>query len=787
MNPRLDTVSRCPLPATWTAAILAVCCTTVPAADYYISSQADFDAHRQAVLAPGDNVYFERGKVFNGMYSPTAVGTNNQVIRIGTFGSGPKPIIQNHGVLHDHPTRSGETISAGVFLYNAEYVEVDGLEITNNNGGDQDESLFGIYVLGEDTGKYHNHIHIKNNYVHHVNGAVAGKRRGGIHVHGYSPQSSNTATYNDLRIENNVVDHIGGVGIGTDIDDLVDAHDFNGRRRTNAITNLYVARNWIGNTGRNSVIARDSDYAVYEYNTSANSSLYSTGHSFFNFRTLGMTWQYNEAYGNVGEQPEHDRGGFDADYNSKDTLIQYNYSHDNDWFVGIMKKPNTNVTIRYNLSVNDKGAYHYGFDNDTDVLNVDAYNNTHYFGSGIEPELIPLGRTPRETTFNNNIFYAEDQGTAGSGADQGTNVVFDTNAYHNVTPPNSETNPLTLDPVFLSPGATPRDVDMEFGRDALNGYRLVSGSPYHDSGLPIADPGDLDFWGEALSTATVGASQYNANTQISPGARLFPEVDFPVANAAEVIAADPGQTSLFGDDSSGTMSQTFQVDSSFNLKTIFLGYEYDSAADPSNELVNIEIFKVADVAAEEIIQGSSLLTITGLAMPNLGSSDEVAIVLDTALSLPATTGTEGYALRISNGRNPGFEWRRTGSSSGSPYDFGQAYENGEEKQSGGRDFVMALSASPPLASMGDFNSDGVVDAADYAVWRDTLNATGSGLSADANFDGVVNMSDYDIWAQHYGMQFLSAATSQFSQVPSPASSVLLTIASLFATLRGCGR
>ncbi|CAN0358993.1 unnamed protein product, partial [Ectocarpus sp. 4 AP-2014] len=211
----------------------------------------------------------------------------------------------------------------------------------------------------------------------------------------------------------------------------------------NAITNLYVGHNWVGNTGRNTVIARDSDYAVYEYNTSANSSLHSTGHSFFNFRTLGMTWQYNEAYGNTGDQAEHDRGGFDADYNTRDTLIQYNYSHDNDWFVGIMKKPTADVTIRNNLSVNDRrGAVHYGFDDETDLTNAHVYNNTFYFGDGISPELVPLGRTPHETTFNNNIFYAVDQGSAGPNADNGINVVFDTNAYHNVTPPTSETNAL---------------------------------------------------------------------------------------------------------------------------------------------------------------------------------------------------------------------------------------------------------------------------------------------------------------------------------------------------------
>ena len=48
-----------------------------------------------------------------------------------------------------------------------------------------------------------------------------------------------------------------------------------------------------------------------------------------------------------------DRGGFDADYNCVNTFIQYNYSHDNKWFCGIMKRRNRNVVIRYNVSQND--------------------------------------------------------------------------------------------------------------------------------------------------------------------------------------------------------------------------------------------------------------------------------------------------------------------------------------------------------------------------------------------------------------------------------------------------
>lgn len=47
--------------------------------------------------------------------------------------------------------------------------------------------------------------------------------------------------------------------------------------------------------------------------------------------------------------------------------------------------------------------------------------------------------------------------------------------------------------------------------------------------------------------------------------------------------------------------------------------------------------------------------------------------------------------------------------------------------------------------VGDYNSDGVVDVDDYAVWKSNYNATGAGNAADGNGDGIVNAADFTIW------------------------------------------
>jgi hypothetical protein len=58
-------------------------------------------------------------------------------------------------------------------------------------------------------------------------------------------------------------------------------------------------------------------------------------------------------------------------------------------------------------------------------------------------------------------------------------------------------------------------------------------------------------------------------------------------------------------------------------------------------------------------------------------------------------------------------------------------------------------ASVPIVTS-DYNGDGVVDAADYAVRRDTLGQTGIGLAAVGDGNDIVDVGDYDNWKNHFG-------------------------------------
>jgi GH35 family endo-1,4-beta-xylanase len=72
---------------------------------------------------------------------------------------------------------------------------------------------------------------------------------------------------------------------------------------------------------------------------------------------------------------------------------------------------------------------------------------------------------------------------------------------------------------------------------------------------------------------------------------------------------------------------------------------------------------------------------------------------------------------------------------------------------------------------GDFNGDGVVDMADYIVWRSTFGST-TDLRADATGDGVVNDADYSVWRSFFGTSYAGGALTEGTAVPEPASRVL---------------
>lgn len=66
-------------------------------------------------------------------------------------------------------------------------------------------------------------------------------------------------------------------------------------------------------------------------------------------------------------------------------------------------------------------------------------------------------------------------------------------------------------------------------------------------------------------------------------------------------------------------------------------------------------------------------------------------------------------------------------------------------------YIDDISASIVLAPIlpGDYNHNGIVDAADYVVWRNSLSST-TNLAADGNGNGSIDSGDLTTWRAHLG-------------------------------------
>lgn len=84
----------------------------------------------------------------------------------------------------------------------------------------------------------------------------------------------------------------------------------------------------------------------------------------------------------------------------------------------------------------------------------------------------------------------------------------------------------------------------------------------------------------------------------------------------------------------------------------------------------------------------------------------------------------------------------------------------------------------PTPVAGDYNKNGVVDAADYVVWRSSLNQTGTNLAADGNKDNRVDSLDYTYWKSRFGKV---TTTSAIAVIPEPATLALILVGAFLAS------
>lgn len=93
--------------------------------------------------------------------------------------------------------------------------------------------------------------------------------------------------------------------------------------------------------------------------------------------------------------------------------------------------------------------------------------------------------------------------------------------------------------------------------------------------------------------------------------------------------------------------------------------------------------------------------------------------------------------------------------------------------------TLSLEAISALA--GDYNGNGIVDAADYTVWQDSFGSTLS-LDADGNGNGIVDAADYTVWQDNFGATAGGALAASLA-IPEPGTACLVIPGLMWALKR----
>ena len=112
-----------------------------------------------------------------------------------------------------------------------------------------------------------------------------------------------------------------------------------------------------------------------------------------------------------------------------------------------------------------------------------------------------------------------------------------------------------------------------------------------------------------------------------------------------------------------------------------------------------------------------------------------------------------------------WQWEMTGSQ-GSTWNINPS---AAANQPDNRRLAIWLSRFVQNAVQGDYNGDGLVDAGDYVLWRNSLGQTVTYFNgADGNGNGSVDSGDYSVWRSHF-TGGAGAGAGLAATVPEPAT------------------
>jgi hypothetical protein len=469
------------------------------------------------VFEPGDAICFRSGSSFEGQFAPQGNGSSEAPIVVNRYGEGDKPLIA-----------AGAGDLQAVLLENVQYWEINELEITNDQGGPGDYR--GIAVRGRDAGML-SHIYIRNSFIHDVTGQVnwiggdvanndppwvtfqtgwdASKRTGGIVVEVASENGTET-WFDDIVIENNVIQDTSFGGII--FKQLEGSYGWGVRSSANDAdflphTNIVIRGNFLSQTntpyGCNTIYVTGAQHVLIERNVTQDSGT----SAIEAYNSDDVVIQHNETYGTVQKAGGADSNGIDADRATTNTIIQYNYVHDNGDGILLCQFVFGTSIVRYNVLVNNR---RHGINLHSDEAAVnETYNNLIFIDGLNSGNLIATSGNGEHLeasyTLSNNLFHST---RAAASVTTGPGVVYSNNLFSGIAAVGSQ--PQTGDPLFIDDSLWPSGGASGPALEELAGLQWMTGSPAQDNGTPIEDNGGQDFWGNPLYQGAADIGPFEA-------------------------------------------------------------------------------------------------------------------------------------------------------------------------------------------------------------------------------------------------------------------------------------
>ncbi|HSW97045.1 MAG TPA: hypothetical protein VLF89_04440 [Candidatus Saccharimonadales bacterium] len=482
---------------------------------------------------PGDSILFEGGQTFYGKlyFTGNNSGTMVSPITIASYGT------------------TSATINGGTsdtfFAYKVGGFSIHNIIFSGTSGNTG--SAINFYT---DTtpGTLLDYIAIADVSINGFNNGIS---IGSNNTSGYSNVSIKRTTITN-GIMNGLITYAGGMNVHKNITvDHVTVSNITGVAGQNS-------------SSGNGILLGGVDGAVVDHSMVHDSGQLCTAHDcaagIWTYDANNVTIQHSEVY-NMHTGGSSDGDGFDLDKDTKNSVIQYNYSHNNDG-PGLLLANNVasastqygNNTIRYNISENDArknpatGAIlAYG-----SILNTQVYNNTVYTTpnpNGI-PNAVTIGNwtieslVPTGLYFRNNIFQTtgsvpfvniissefpvmgnitfQQNNYFASGASW--RVIWGTKTYTSLSSWQGGTGEekkgtsltgITSNPLLTKPGTGGTITNID-NLATLSAYKLQSSSPMRQKALNLTtnfgiNPGPVDFYGTTIPQYIyfdIGAHEY---------------------------------------------------------------------------------------------------------------------------------------------------------------------------------------------------------------------------------------------------------------------------------------